>query len=72
MENNKAVAAIEVMAQMLNVIDKSGGIQEGSLYAYTMNYISLEQFNTIIALMVKVGVVKKSGHLLVAIQPTED
>lgn len=40
------------------------GMPEGHLYATLMQHMTLEQFNTIISVMVERGKIRKSGHLL--------
>lgn len=57
-------AAMAIVLAVGEAIKELGSVPNGHLYAQLMGRMSLETYNKVIALLVKVGAVKNENHLL--------
>jgi hypothetical protein len=65
----QATATIDILKTFLECIKMSGsqGIPSGHLYAQVMAYCPLDKYEALITIIIKTGLVKKQGHLLIAV-----
>jgi len=63
--NEKVSAAVRAVAAIAEAIRELGQVPAGHLYAKLMGSMSLDQFEKIISILVKAGLVKRdASHLL--------
>lgn len=57
---------VNICNAFLEAIEASGtrGIPSGHLYAFTMPVLNINQYNTIIDVLIRSGRVKRSNHVL--------
>lgn len=60
----KERAFIEIVASLGVAIKSLGEVPSGHLYARVMGHLSLEQYNSFIAVLKQQGLVSEKGHLL--------
>lgn len=61
---NQTQTALGIIQAVAEAIRELGSVPSGELYAQLMGNLTLEQYNQIIAVLVRSGVVKLSGHVL--------
>ena len=61
-----AVGQVLAIAEAIRDLKR---VPNGEFYVQVMNYLSLEEYNAIIALLKKHGVVKEENHVLTYIGP---
>jgi hypothetical protein len=61
---NQEKAALQTVVAVGEAIKDLGSVPSGHLYARLMGHMSLETYNKVIGLLVKVGAVKEENHLL--------
>ena len=62
---NDTAAALNILKAVADTIRELGEVPAGHLYANLMGVMDLQQFDKIIGILVRAGVVKKRGDLLV-------
>jgi hypothetical protein len=61
---NQEKAAMQAVLAVGEAIKDLGSVPSGHLYAQLMGHMSLDNYNSIIGLLKRVGAVKEEGHLL--------
>lgn len=57
-------AALGIIQAVAEAIRSLGSVPSGELYAQLMGKLTLEQYNQIIDILIRSGVVKQSSHVL--------
>lgn len=57
-------AAIDILATIAATIRSLGSVPSGHLYARVMCHMTIDQYNQIIATLVKAKMISNAGHLL--------
>lgn len=61
---NEIRATVETIRAIADCIRDAGSIPSGNLYALVMGHLSLSQFQSIIGILERSGLVRQSGHVL--------
>ena len=64
-----AIAAVETMKAVADAIRSLGEVPSGHLYANLVGQLSLAQFEQIIGILKRAGLVREKGHLLTWLEP---
>lgn len=64
-----ASAALAVMVILAECIRELGEVPSGHLYANTMAYFTLDQYETVLAVLFRARLIARSGHVLTWIAP---
>lgn len=62
-------AALAILVAVGEAIKDLGSVPSGHLYAQLMGQMSLDQYNSVIGVLKRVGAVKEENHLLTYIGP---
>lgn len=62
-------AALDVVAALAEVIREVGSIPSGHLYAQVMGQLSIGQYERIVGLLKRAGVIEERGHVLTWVGP---
>ena len=69
--NKRVVGTLGVILAIAQAIEKSGSIPSGHLYAQLMGHLSLDDYQEVIATLVRAGIVRENpSHLLEWIAPS--
>ncbi len=61
---NEAAGAVLVIKAVADAIRDLGSIPSGHLYAQLMGHMSLDQYQQIIGILTRTGLIVESGHVL--------
>lgn len=61
---DQARAAVQVVAALAETIRELGEVPNGNLYAHVMGTLSLGEYEKVIALLKRAGLVAEENHLL--------
>ena len=64
METAQKDAMLSIVTAIADAIRDLGSVPSGHLYARVMGALSLSQYNQVIGILKKQGLVEESGHLL--------
>ena len=66
MTDEQKAAALSLIEGICDVIRTApNGFPAGALYAYLMDKLTLDQFNSLVRVLVATGKVKRAGNLLI-------
>ena len=63
-------ATLSITLRLSEAIRTAGEIPAGTLYAACMEYLTLAQFEALLAILINTGMVRRQTHLLTWIGPT--
>ncbi len=62
--SNAASATVMAVAALYEAISALGEVPSGHLYAHVMGHLTMEQYNSLIGIMKRTGLITESGHVL--------